>query len=194
MENELQEQAKEIAEEILEKEHKKEKWLLYLSLTTTFMAVMSGIISMQSEIYVTKTIVAKNDAVLYQNKATDMWNYYQAKDMRYHMYSIASSLIGLENKNDNTFQEFNKNIEKYKKQKEEILQQARTLEKKVEDYIKLSEKYYHKHHIFMLAEVLMQLSIAVSSVSALTRNRIFWYLSLFSSITGLLIFLKEIFL
>lgn len=194
MENELQEQAKEIAEEILEKEHKKEKWLLYLSLTTTFMAVMSGIISMQSEIYVTKTIVAKNDAVLYQNKATDMWNYYQAKDMRYHMYSIASTLIGLENKNDNTFQEFNKNIEKYKKQKEEILQQARTLEKKVEDYIKLSEKYYHKHHIFMLAEVLMQLSIAVSSVSALTRNRIFWYLSLFSSITGLLIFLKEIFL
>ncbi len=194
MENELQEQAKEIAEEILEKEHKKEKWLLYLSLTTTFMAVMSGIISMQSEIYVTKTIVAKNDAVLYQNKATDMWNYYQAKDMRYHMYSIAYSLAKLEHKNDTSFEEFNKNIEKYKKQKEEILQKARALEKKVEDYIKLSEKYYHKHHIFMLAEVLMQLSIAVSSVSALTRNKLFWYLSLLSSITGLLIFLKEMFL
>ncbi|MGC8616462.1 MAG: DUF4337 family protein [Desulfurella sp.] len=38
----------------------------------------------------------------------------------------------------------------------------------------------------------MQLSIAVASISAITRRKIFWYVSLLSFTAGLLIFLVEV--
>ncbi|MFP3206576.1 MAG: DUF4337 family protein, partial [Hydrogenobaculum sp.] len=139
-ESPIEEHAKELIEETIKEEKAKEKWLLWVSLATTIMAVLSGLVSMQSEIYVTKTIVAKNDAVLLQNKATDLWNYYQAKDMRYHMYSIANYI-----KENPKFEEY---IKKYKNQKIEIMKKAKDLEKQVEQKTIQSEHYYEKHHIF----------------------------------------------
>src|ERR1700761_3289101 len=35
-----------------------------------------------------KTIVAKNDAVLQQNQATDQWNEYEAKSLKKNLYAI----------------------------------------------------------------------------------------------------------
>ncbi len=180
----IEEHSKELIEEALKEEHKKERWLLWVSLATTFMAVMGGIINMQSEVYVTKTIVAKNDAVLIQNKATDMWNYYQAKDMRYHMYQIASYIKPSD--------KFQKSIEKYKTQKSDIMKKAQKLEEEVKQKTIESEHYYHKHHLFMLSEMLMQIGIAIASVSALTRKKLFFYISLGSSILGFIVFLYNI--
>ncbi|HEY5364040.1 MAG TPA: DUF4337 family protein, partial [Aestuariivirga sp.] len=36
-------------------------------------------------------ISAKNEAVLFQNKATDSWNFYQAKSVKKNMYDIAAA-------------------------------------------------------------------------------------------------------
>ena len=182
---EFDEHAKELIEETIKEEKEKEHWLLWVSLATTFMAVLGGIISMQSEIYVTKTIVAKNDAVLLQNKATDLWNYYQAKDMRYHMYNIANYI--------KPSKDFQSNILKYKKQKIEIMQKAQDLEKQVEKKSIESEHYYHKHHLFMLSEMLMQIGIAIASVSALTKKKSMFYASLISGSIGILVFLINFF-
>jgi len=173
-ESPIEEHAKELIEETIKEEKVKEKWLLWVSLATTIMAVLSGLVSMQSEIYVTKTIVAKNDAVLLQNKATDLWNYYQAKDMRYHMYTIANY------------------IKKYKNQKIEIMKKAKDLEKQVEQKTIQSEHYYEKHHMFMIVQLLLQIGIAVASVSALTRRKEFFYISLISAFIGFALFVYNI--
>jgi len=179
-ESPVEEHAKELIEETIKEEKVKEKWLLWVSLATTIMAVLSGLISMQSEIYVAKTLVAKNDAVLLQNKATDLWNYYQAKDMRYHMYSIANHI-----KPDAKFEDF---IKKYKKQKIEIMKKAQDLEKQVEQKTLQSEHFYEKHHMLLISELFMQISIAIASVSALTRVKRFFYVSLVSALAGFMIF------
>ncbi|GAB6077470.1 DUF4337 domain-containing protein [Hydrogenobaculum acidophilum] len=183
-ESPIEEHAKELIEETIKEEKAKEKWLLWVSLATTIMAVISGLVSMQSEIYVTKTIVAKNDAVLLQNKATDLWNYYQAKDMRYHMYTIANYI-----KENPKFEEA---ITKYKKQKEDIMKKAKDLEKQVEQKTIQSEHYYEKHHMFMIAQLLLQIGIAVASVSALTRRKEFFYVSLISALIGFGLFIYNI--
>ncbi len=180
----IEEHAKELIEETIREEKAKEKWLLWVSLATTIMAVISGLVSMQSEIYVTKTIVAKNDAVLLQNKATDMWNYYQAKDMRYHMYTIANYI-----KSNQQFEDY---IKKYKKQKESIIKQAKELEEQVKQKTIQSEHYYEKHHMFMISQLLLQIGIAVASVSALTRRKEFFYVSLISAIIGFGLFLYNL--
>ena len=41
-----------------------------------------------------KAIVTKNDAVLEQNKATDQWNFFQAKSLKKNLYTIAADQPG----------------------------------------------------------------------------------------------------
>ncbi|MFP3206339.1 MAG: DUF4337 family protein, partial [Hydrogenobaculum sp.] len=83
-------------------------------------------------------------------------------------------------------------IKKYKNQKIEIMKKAKDLEKQVEQKTIQSEHYYEKHHIFMIAQLLLQIGIAVASVSALTRRKEFFYVSLISALIGLVLFVYNI--
>ncbi len=184
MESPIEEKSKELIEEAIHEEEAKKKWLLWVSLSTTFMAIMAAIIGMHSEIYVTKTILAKNDAVLTQNKASDMWGYYQAKVIRENMYLIAYEIT----KNET----FLKSAKRYNNEKQQIKEDATNLEHKVEHYQELSNHAYEKHHKFMIAQIIVQLSIAIASITALTRRKSFWYFSLIAFLAGLVLFLIEV--
>lgn len=184
MESQVEEKAKEIIEETLQEEKIRNSWLFWVSLSTTLMAIFAAIVGLNSEIFVTKTILTKNDAVLTQNKASDMWGYYQAKVIRENMYNIAYEITHNES--------FKTQSLRYNKEKQQIKQKAEKLERKVEAYQEKSNHYFEKHHKFMISQIIIQLSIAVASISAITKRRVFWYLSLISFSFGLLFFLIEV--
>ncbi|MGC8790000.1 MAG: DUF4337 domain-containing protein [Desulfurella sp.] len=184
MESPVEEKSKELIEEALKEASQKNKWLFWVSLTTTLMAILAALVGLNSELYVTKTILNKNDAVLTQNKASDMWGYYQAKVIRENMYTIAYDIT----KNE----KFKAQSQRYNKEKQQIKQDAQKLEQKVEEFQKESDHNFEKHHRFLIAQIVIQLSIAVASISAITRRKIFWYVSLLSFTAGLLIFLVEV--
>ncbi|QSR88755.1 DUF4337 domain-containing protein [Methylacidiphilum caldifontis] len=179
-ENPIEEKAKEIIEEKLEEERKKEKWLYHVSFSIILMAVLGTIVAADSENSVTEAIILRNEAILFQDKATDMWNFFQAKSMREAGYRIANTI--------NPKPEFEQEIERYRKEKMDIEQKAKLLEEQVTARLKESERYYHKHHIFRMAGILVQVGIALSSVSALLKRKTVWYLAISLAIGGLIVF------
>ncbi|QSR87019.1 DUF4337 family protein [Candidatus Methylacidiphilum infernorum] len=179
-ENPIEEKANEIIEERLEEERKKEKWLFHVSFSIILMAVLGTIVAADSENSVTEAIILRNEAILLQDKATDMWNFFQAKSMREAGYRIANIL--------NPRPEFEQEIERYKKEKKEIEQKAKLLEEQVTERMKESDRHYHKHHIFRMAGILVQVAIALSSVSALMKKKPVWYLAISLATGGLIVF------
>jgi hypothetical protein len=55
------------------------RWTLYLSLSTAIIAVFAAVGSLESGANESHALLAKNEAILAQSKATDQWAYFQAK-------------------------------------------------------------------------------------------------------------------
>ena len=187
--NELDESLKKV-EEALHEIHDaegREKWFLWLSLSTTFIAVAAAVIGLFEGQATSRTITEKNEAVLLQGRASDQWSYYQAKSIKGHIYDVNAQLFPAK------ADEFRDKTRKYDAEKEEIKKKAEALEKESEEKNRSSEFFYEKHHLFAIAETFMQISIAIASVAALTRNRRVWYASLAGAATGIMVFLHGFF-
>ena len=65
----------------------------------------------------------------------------------------------------------NENVERYRKEKEEIRAKA-------EEFTRESERHMSRHRTFSHTVTFSQLAIAVAAVSVLTKRRAFWYVSM----------------
>lgn len=180
-EEEINESIEQITESLKE-EKKKEKWTAYIALSTAIIAVVAAIVGLYGGQATSKSILAKNDAVLFQNKASDAWSYYQAKSIKENLYDISSKT------SPRLSIDFKKESIRYKTEKEEIKKTAEDLESKVEKSNKESETNFEKHHIFSYSETFLHIAIALAAISALTRNKLFWGISILLSIIGVIIF------
>lgn len=174
-------QVEEAIEEVKHHEEEKEGWLAYISLSTAIIAIITALVGLYESQITAKTILTKNEAVLYQSQASDQWNFYQAKSVKSHIYAVNAELYP-EKKDD-----FTKKVATYKQEQDEIKAEAIKLESMKEHSNHESEHYYHKHHILSFAITFLQISIALASISALTRNKKVWTGSLVLSALGALI-------
>ncbi|WP_298693814.1 DUF4337 domain-containing protein [uncultured Sulfuricurvum sp.] len=173
-------QVEEAMEEVKEEE-KESRWLSYISLSTAIIAIVTALAGLYESQVTSKTILLKNEAVLYQGQASDQWSYYQSKGIKGHIYEVSAEIY------PSRTDEFNKKAEKYKKEQTQIKSEAHRLEKIRDQKSAESELYYEKHHILSFAITFLQISIAVASISALTRNKKFWLGSLILSLIGAII-------
>lgn len=165
-------QVEEAMEEIKHHEEEERGWLSYVSLSTAIIAIVTALAGLYESQVTSKTILAKNEAVLLQSKASDQWSFYQAKSVKGHIYEVNSELF------PQKAAEFKAKLAKYEKDKDEIKEKAKKLEEQEELKNEESEHYYHKHHILSFAITFLQISIALASISALTRSKKFWFVSL----------------
>jgi hypothetical protein len=171
---ELQEQLEKAIEraeeEVLEKAAP--PWLFQLSLSTALVAVIASIASMQAERLANRSLLAKNDAILNQARASDLWSYYQAKSIKKILYETHGHRAQAEH---------------YQKELDDLKASAETLQKKVEDDERQSDELFGHHHHFALAVTLFQVTIALSAIASLTRQKPLWWLGLLASGVGLII-------
>lgn len=173
-------QVEEAMEEVKEEE-KESRWLSYISLSTAIIAIVTALAGLYESQVTSKTILLKNEAVLYQGQASDQWSYYQSKGIKGHIYEVSAEVY------PSRADEFSKKAEKYKREQADIKSEARRLEIIRDQKSAESERYYEKHHILSFAITFLQISIAVASISALTRNKKFWLGSLVLSLIGAII-------
>ncbi|WP_263833841.1 DUF4337 domain-containing protein [Sulfurospirillum oryzae] len=174
-------QVEEALEEVKHKEEEAEGWLSYISLSTAIIAIITALVGLYESQITSKTILTKNEAVLYQSQASDQWNYYQAKSVKSHIYAVNAELF------PEKAEDFMKKVAVYKKEQEEIKAEAQRIEGLKELRNEQSDHYYHIHHILSFAITFLQISIALASISALTRNKKFWLGSLVLSSIGAMI-------
>ena len=65
-------------------------WGRYLALSTAIIAVLAAVASLVSGNFATHALLAKNDALLMQIKASDTWNEYQSKSLKIHLLRAGS--------------------------------------------------------------------------------------------------------
>ena len=158
----LHEQIEEGAEE------KKERWTLFLALSTAFMAVLAAFAGLLAGHHA-------NEALVERMKASDQWNFYQAKNLKQEiavntdMILQALGKVGVDHSKD---------IARYEKEKAEIKKQA-------EENEAASEAHLAKHVPLSRAVTAFQIAIAISAIAVLTRRKVLWYTGLVLTAIGI---------
>lgn len=168
-EEELEIEVKEQMEK-LEEEGKEISWTRHLSLATAIIAVVAAIASLASGSYSNEAVLEKNAAILSQSKASDQWNYYEAKGIK---KNIAD---GFYTQFQNTT--FKKQAEQYQADQTDIKKQAEDLQNEVDTANKKSETLLEKHHKTAFAVTFFQIAIAFAALSSLMKRKSFFYFSL----------------
>src|SRR5919197_5476188 len=154
----LQEHVKETAE------HTGEVWISWVALSTAILAVLAAIAGLLSGQHA-------NEAMMNQIEASDQWNYYQAKSIKASLLDAKMSLSGAPNESDQSKRD------RYEKEQEEIKSEAEHKET-------AAKSNFHKHEVFARGVTMFQIAIAIAAISALTRKRPFWIVSLLFGLAG----------
>jgi uncharacterized membrane protein YeiB len=123
------------------------------------------------------------EAVLYQNKATDQWNLYQAKKIRSNDTALVSDLLTAVTIADKEAaakisKAYANHQAKWADDLKEEQEKAEALELRVEHAEARADR-------FDLAEALLEIGLVITSVTLLTRSRIYWYLGMVFSVLGI---------
>lgn len=114
-----------------------------------------------------------------QTSAANAWAYYQAKNIRDHMYESMEELSGIVPAQDAATRE--KAIERWRKQRDKYkgelkvnMEEARKREKMSEELHHQSEAQHQVANRTGRATLLLELGIVITSLAVLTRKRSFW--------------------
>jgi hypothetical protein len=125
---------------------------------------------------------AHTEELLLKSEAMDAWAQYQAKSIRRHNYELFSDLLSLvEAKNsenaEKTREKYRQQVERYQDEQKEISTDARNLENEV-------RVTRHKANRFDLGEVFLEAALVITSMTLLTKRRLFWAVGLVCALAG----------
>jgi hypothetical protein len=136
-------------------------------------AVMTAILATIGALFGYMVGATQNDALLFKNdsairrtEASDQWNFYQAKSSKQNLAELGATLAS-----GDAAGRFKSEVERYNKEKQEIMTKAQALEKRSEELEAKSEASMHVHHRWAQAMTLTQIAIALAAITLLTRNR-----------------------
>ena len=153
-------------------EHETAQWISWVALSTAILAVLAAIAGLISGSHA-------NEAMMSQIDASDQWGFYQAKSIKAALLEVKTSLSSAMVAADK------EKVTSYQKEEAEIKAEA---ERKQAE----SKAHFHKHEIYARSVTLFQIAIAIAAISALTRRRSFWGVSLLAGVVGLVFFILGI--
>jgi|SRR5208282_5690693 len=146
-----------------------------VSFTMAFLAVLVAIATLLSH-------RAHTEEVLLQNKATDQWGYFQAKNIRRHTMEQLDELLKVVPLKDAAAADalVKKNeaaIEKSTGDQDKIQEEAKGLEGEV-------DLYEHRANRYDLGETFLEVGLVICSITLLTKRRLFWLTGIVFGIAG----------
>jgi Domain of unknown function (DUF4337) len=151
-----------------------------VAIFTAVLATVGAIVSFFGGHTQNEALLQKNHAVLKKAEASDQWNYYQAKSMKQNLAELSLSLM-----TDPAKIEFYKGeVARYAREKKEIETKARALDAESDRYNRLSDEALHPHHKLAVSMTLLQIAIALASITVLTQKRWLIYLAGIAALGG----------
>ncbi len=175
-------------------EEKKEKWTTYLAISTVIIVVCATLSTFKGGGY-------SNKSLMNQTSASDQWAFYQSKSLKSYVFEmqkdnleLQKELIGRSNPSKEILEQYQDKItsctakiHQYELEKAEISRIAKKFEAD-RDECKLHGS------AFGIAVIFLQISILLSSISALAKKKYVWFLSLLVGIVGIIYFFDGFFL
>jgi Domain of unknown function (DUF4337) len=156
-------------------EASQETWLTWAALTTTVLAVLTVVASLQASRSATRLQLAAA-------RQADQRAYYQTSSLKERLFTlnrdVLASLRLMENKNPKAQRFLADKIKEYQGEITRSGKDKNDLQKGAADLQKEVENYQQKNGNFALTVMLLLLAILCSAVGALIRKKIMWLLGL----------------
>ena len=180
------ERVREVVAEELERDRKGAGLLKQIALTTAILAAVAAVAALQSGSAVNTALILKTEATRLQAEASDQWAYYQAKGIKAAIQEATRGAWLAAGKQPPAVHEAE--TRRYAQDQDEIKKAAVEKERQRDEKSREADHLIHRHHGFASAVALMQVSIALGAVAALTRTRSVWLGSLAVGATGIALF------
>ena len=174
--------AHEHAERAEHAHHAEDPFVTRVSITIALLAVAAAIVGSLETVESATAIKATSQAVLAQDLATDAWNEYQADSLKKHIYGIAADQPGP------NAARYRKTASDQVRAQSDVRVRAQAAVMESDRLIAASETAERRHHWLTAAAALLEIGIGVSSVSIITKNRLFWFGALALGVCGLALF------
>jgi len=125
------------------------------------------------------------EEVILQNKITDQWAYYQAKNIRRHTDDLFADLASLIANKD--AEGTAKLQEKYRAEAERYRGEEKDLDTKARELEKEFELVHRRTDRFDLGEVFLEIALVITSITLLSGRRLFWRLGLVLGAVGIIV-------
>jgi len=153
-----------------------------IALSTAILAALAAVASLEAGGTANEALALKTEATRLQAEASDKWAYYQAKNLKQAVNEVSRTVYSALDKAPP--EELAKAQEKYAEDQRKASEEAKELEKQRDDKGREADHLMHHHHFFAQAVALLQVSIALGAVAALTRKRVVWVGSLLLGVLG----------
>ena len=137
-----------------------------IAVMTAILATVGALFSYMGGATQANAGLYKNNAAIKKTEASNQWNYYQAKSSKQNLAELAIALVA-----DDKKAQYKDEVERYKKEKNEIKAEAEKLEKESKDWDAQSDAQLHLHHRWAQATTALQISIALAAIALLTRRK-----------------------
>jgi len=147
-----------------------------ITLTMAVLAVLVATVSLLGHRTHTEEIIL-------QNKVTDQWSYYQAKNIRRHTDELFADLTTVVAAKDEKAvaqlrEKYKAEADRYKDEQKELDAKARELEQETALASRKADR-------FDLGEVFLEIALVITSITLLSGRRIFWHLGLLLAAGGI---------
>lgn len=174
--------AHEHAEHAEHAAHENDPFISRVSITIAVLAVLAASVGSLETIEAGGAITAASEAVLSQDRATDVWGEYQADSLKKHLYGIAADGGGPKSA------QYQGTAKEEGAKQAELKKQAQEDEAERDKLLAQSRGHEHRHHWLTAAATLLEIGIAICTVAIITRRKAFWLGSIGLGLLGLALF------
>ena len=152
-----------------------------VAIVTALLATIGALFGYQAGQVSTEAMLLKNDSISAQAKASDMWAEYQAKSTR----EFLSKNLSLIANDDAQKAKLSSEGDRYNKEKGEIGEKAKKFEEEAKAANEKAESNIVPHERMALGVTLMQVAVALASITVLTRKTWLFYGALAFAAVGI---------
>jgi hypothetical protein len=152
--------------------HSGDPFAARIAVMTAIFATIGALFGYMAGATQNEALLFKNEAAIRKTEASDQWNFYQAKSSKQNLAELGAVLAP-----GDQGARYKAEAERYNKEKQDIMAEAKKLEQRSADLEMQSEASMHVHHRWAQAMTLIQISIALAAITLLTRSRGLQYVS-----------------
>ena len=175
-------------------EENKEKWMNYMAITTVLIAVCATFSTFKGGGYGTKSLMN-------QTLASDQWSFFEAKSLKSYIFEMQKDNLELQKgmlsksgTNAEILDKYQVKIDGYSKKLKQYEDDKAEIKKRANGFEATRDECKNHSAAFGIAVIFLQISILLSSISALAKKHYIYYLSLIVGAVGVLYFFDGFFL
>lgn len=155
----------------------KDSFVSRIALSTAIIAAFAAVSSLLAGDHA-------NEAMVSQIESSDQWAFYQAKSIKASVLATKMAILEAQGQKVNAKDE--EKIAEYTKEQAEIKKEAEAKHEEAKDHL-------GRHKLLAAGVTLLQIAIAIGAISALTKRRAFWAVSLCFGLGGVGFLIFELF-